>query len=62
MSEEKKTVRELRIAKTLSAHVRLSGRPDYPDTPEQIAETEAFIKSMAPAREQIIAQEHDPEK
>lgn len=62
MTEENKTIRELKVEKCRSARARLGNRPNYPDTPEQIAETEAFIKAMTPLRNQAIAsQEPDPE-
>ena len=52
--ECRRAAKERRV---LEAKLRLGVRPDYPDTPEQIAETEAFIKSMEPSRNQIISEQ-----
>lgn len=47
MSKEE-TVREKRLRLREAARKRLSDRPNYPDTPEQIAEQEENIRLFWP--------------
>ena len=58
MNKENKSIRELKLEKVSKAKARLKDRPDYPDTPEQIAETEAMIKSLAHVRQSFYEEDN----
>jgi len=58
MNKENETIRELKLEKVARAKARLGDRPDYPDTPEQIAETEAMIESLAHVRQSFYEEDN----
>lgn len=55
--DDSKSIRSMRISASNAAKERLGDRPNRPDTPEEIAETEAVIKSMTARQNKIIAEQ-----
>lgn len=53
--------REQRRLMALRARERTADRPDYPDTPEQIADQEATTEALAPSQIEAMWADEGPE-